>query len=186
MSQTSSAPTATDATRNLPLFWPAFALALLVMAAFRVIDVPLQTPSAPNGIVSYELAGSAPAAQAMIDSWDAQARLYAAFGLGLDYLFMLSYALAIGLGAAWAGRQLGSGRRWPVSLGRVLAWGLGLAALLDAVENIALLKMLLVGTASAPWPAVAAVCATIKFALVLAGLVYVLAGVVRWLIARLR
>ena len=111
MSQTPSAPVTIDTTRRPPLFWPAFALALFVMAVFRVIDVPLQTSAAPSGVISYELAGSAPAAQAMIDSWGAQARLYAAFGLGLDYLFMLSYALAIGLGAAWAGRQLGARQR---------------------------------------------------------------------------
>jgi len=166
------------------LFWPALILALVIFAAFRLIDAPLQNPVTPNGIVSFELAGSVAQAQAMLDSWDARARLYAAFGLGLDYLFMVSYALAIGLGCLRAAGTLG--RRWPwlAGLGRFLAWGLGLAALLDAVENVALTTMLLAGTASAPWPALAAGCATAKFVLVALGLLYALAGAVMWLVRR--
>ena len=58
------------------LFWPALILALVILAVFSVIDAPLQTPAATkgiaSGIVAYELAGSTPAAQAMIDSWDAR------------------------------------------------------------------------------------------------------------------
>lgn len=179
---TRAAPT--DAVRWL--FGPALILSLVILAVFRVTDAPLQTSASPKGIISYELAGSVTAAQAMLDSWDARAELYAAFGLGLDYLYMPSYALAIGLAATWAGRQLGARRRWPVGLGRLLAWGLGLAALLDAIENIALLKMLLAGVAAMPWPTVAAATAAAKFALVLAGLGYALAGAVSWLVARLR
>lgn len=168
------------------LFWPALILALVILGVFSVIDAPLRTPAAPQGIISFELAGSVAASQAMLDSWDARARLYAAFGLGLDYLYMPSYALAIGLAAAWAGRQLGRRWRWLAGLGLALAWGLGLAALLDAVENFALTKMLLAGTAAAPWPGVAATCAAVKFALVILGLVYAFAGGLFWLAARLR
>ncbi len=171
------------------LFWPALILALAILAVFSVIDAPLQTPAATKGvakgIIAYELAGSAPAAQAMIDSWDARTRLYAAFGLGLDYLYMPSYALAIALGCMWARRRLAARRPWLADIGLALAWGQGAAALLDATENFALLKMLLAGVASAPWPALAAVCATIKFVLVLAGLLYAVAGAVAWLVSRL-
>ena len=111
---------AAGAAWKLPLFWPVLVLALLVMAVFRVIDVPLQTAAALQGIVSYELAGTVEAAQAMLDSWDGWARLYAVFGLGLDYLFMPSYALAIGLACAWAAR--GWGRAGVRSAGWALRW----------------------------------------------------------------
>lgn len=166
------------------LFWPALILALVIFAVFSVLDAPLRNAAAPNGIISFELAGSVARAQAMIDSWDARARLYAAFGLGLDYLFMVSYALAIGLGCLRAAGVLG--RRWPrlAGLGRLLAWGLSLAALLDAIENFALTTMLLAGAASAPWPALAAGCAAVKFALVGLGLLYALAGGAMWAIRR--
>lgn len=166
------------------LFWPALILALTIFAAFSVLDAPLRNAAAPNGIVSFELAGSVANAQAIIDSWDARARLYAAFGLGLDYLFMVSYALAIGLGCLRAAGVMG--RRWPqgAGLGRLLAGGLAAAALLDAVENFALTKMLLAGAASAPWPALAAGCAAVKFVLIGLGLLYALAGGVMWAIRR--
>lgn len=177
---------AAGAAWKLPRFWPVLVLALLVMAVFRVIDVPLQTAAALQGIVSYELAGTVEAAQAMLDSWDGRARLYTAFGLGLDYLFMPSYALAIGLACAWAARRLGVRWRPLGGLGLALAWGQAPAVLLDATENFALTKMLLAGTAAAPWPAVSAACATVKFALVILGLVYTLAGALSWLTDRLR
>lgn len=171
------------------LFWPALILALVILAVFSVIDAPLRTPAATKGIASgiaaYELAGSTLAAQAMIDSWDARARLYAAFGLGLDYLYMPSYALAIALGCMRARRRLAARWPWLAGIGLALAWGQGAAALLDATENFALFKMLLAGVASALWPALAAVCATIKFVLVLAGLLYALAGAVAWLVSKL-
>ena len=182
MNRSSVGATVPQTVRALPLFGVALVFLLLIFGVFRVIDAPLQTSVAPQGIVSFELAGTGARAQAMLDSWDARARLYAAFGLGLDYLFMVSYAAAIGLAAAWAGRQLGARRRWPIALGVALGWGLAFAALLDAVENIALTVMLLAGVADAPWPALAAVCATVKFALVLLGFLYASAGAVSWLL----
>ena len=51
-------------------------------------------------------------------------------------------------------------------LGAPLAWGLWIAALLDFVENFALV-ILLFGWVQSPWPQIAAVCAAIKFALLL-------------------
>lgn len=186
MNRTSVGATVPQTIRALPLFGVALVFSLLIFSVFRVIDVPLQTSAAPRGIISFELAGTGARAQAMLDSWDARARLYAALGLGLDYLFMVSYAATIGLAAAWAGRQLGAHRRWPIALGLALGWGLALAALLDAVENFALTVMLLAGTAAAPWPVVSAVCATVKFGLVILGLIFAFAGAVFWLAARLR
>ena len=91
---------------------------------------------------------------------------------------MPSYALAIALGCMRARRRLAASWPWLAGIGLALAWGQGAAALLDATEIFALFKMLLAGVASAPWPALAAVCATIKFVLVLAGLLYALAA--RW------
>ncbi len=171
-------------TTYQPLFWPALIIALAVFAVFRVINAPLQNAAAPNGIVSFELAGSVPRAQAIMDAWDARARLYAAFGLGLDYLFMVGYALAIGLGCLRAAGILGRRRPELAGLGSVLAWGMAAAALLDATENLALARMLFAGSASAPWPALAAACAAIKFALVALGLLYALAGAVVWAVRR--
>lgn len=75
------------------------------------------------------------------------------------------------------GNAIRAGPGW-AALGRRLAWGQGLAALLDWVENIALLVVLLEAPV-APWPQVAWGCAVPKFGLVALGLCYVAAGAVR-------
>lgn len=146
-------------------------LALTVMAVMQLLGAPLVTAVAPGGIVSFELAGSLSSAQAMIASWDGRAQIYAGLGLGFDYLFMLAYAGAIGLGCVLVARRLAT------RLGHALAWGVLLAALLDVVENIALIQLLL-GQTAVFWPVLARWCAIPKFALVAAGLLYVLGGAV--------
>ena len=95
-------------------FFTFLFLTLVLFAVFRVLDQPLQTDAAPNGIVSFELAGNTLTARAITDSWKQLSLLlsatrqpnpdivnvayvFAAFGLGLDYLFMPIYALALGL-----------------------------------------------------------------------------------------
>jgi hypothetical protein len=158
-------------------------LTLVVMVALNVLGTPLQTAAAPAGIVSYEFSANTEGADAILNSWDNQAKIYAALNLGLDYLFMPAYATAIGLATIWVGQAIGGRAR---SLGVWLAWGQWLAALLDATENVALLKMLLETTA-APWPQLAYGCAAVKFALVLLGLLFVLVGAAYyWLVGRRR
>jgi hypothetical protein len=154
------------------IFVSLLALTLILFAVFRVLDAPLRTPAAPNGIVSFELAGTPAAAQAMIASWDARAQLFAAFGLGLDYLFMPAYALTLSLGILLAaGRHAGAFAK----VGAWLGWGALIAPLFDAVENFALWQVLL-GDFQALWPRLAAICATVKFILLLLGLAYALIG----------
>jgi hypothetical protein len=157
------------------VFLAFLALTLLLMFVLLQIDVPLQTTAAPLGIVSYELAGSVDGAQRILDSWNPTARLYAAFSLGLDYLYMPAYAVAIGLACAWAAELWSKRRSRMAVVGVGLAWGLLAAALCDAIENIGLVTMLLSGV-RVPWPAVAFGCAAIKFALIGGGLVVALIG----------
>ena len=157
--------------RKFP-FLSLLALTLILFAVFRVLDASLRTPAAPNGIVSYELAGTPAAAQSILASWDARDRLFAAFGLGLDYLFMPAYALALSLGILLtAGRHAGAFAK----LGAWMGWGALAAALFDAVENFSLWQFLL-GDFQALWPRLASICATVKFALLLLGLAYALIG----------
>ena len=92
-----------------------------------------------------------------------------AFGAFQDLLLCpLSLALACGLVAARVG---GAATR----LGVLLAWSQLVAAPLDAVENVALLEVLL-GAQGDAWPALARACALPKFAIVVAGLGYVVLG----------
>lgn len=151
----------------------------------------MRTPAAPEGIVSFELAGTPFQAQAIIDSWKEAAYLassvagepvpgmvsrayaFAAFGLGLDYLFMPVYATALAMGILLvAGRYRG----WAYSLGAWLGWGAYIAALFDGVENYALARMLLMNEVWSPYPEIAAFSASIKFGLLFSGIMYALAG----------
>jgi hypothetical protein len=146
---------------------------LAVMAVLRVMNAPLQNEAAPGGIVPFELAGGVEQATHILESWDATARIYAAFGLGLDFLFMVVYSTSIAMACLWAASVLGGVGGGLTGLGVWLAWGQWGAALLDAMENVALF-VVLVGPVSSPWPQVAWGCATVKFALILMGLFYVM------------
>lgn len=153
------------------IFVIALVWTLAMFANFRPLDEPLRNPASPNGTVSFELAGTPAAAQAMIDSWDARTREVAAFSLGLDYLFMPVYAIALSLGILLA---LGRHSGWFASLGAWLGWGAFAAAVFDAVENLGLYQSLINGVTF--WPQVSAVCATLKFALIAVGVVYAVLG----------
>jgi hypothetical protein len=159
------------------LVWPLFGLVILLIAVFGISGTPMNTVAAPYGVVSFELAGNVPRASEILASWNSDARERAAFGLGLDFLFIPVYAVTIALGCGLSAASL-QRRGWPLSsLGNYLAWGVFLAGLLDIIENIALIVVLF-GRVVLPWPQIAAVCAICKFTLLFLGLVYTLFGAV--------
>jgi hypothetical protein len=154
------------------LFFTLLLLTLSLFAIFRVLDTPLQTDYAPSGIVSFELAGSPQNAAHIVLTWSEQAQLNAAFGLGIDYLFMPVYAFALAFGTLLAaGKHSG----WLRSLGAVAGYGAFAAALFDAVENYALFQVLL-GAFDSSYPMLAAVCASVKFGLLAFGLLVAVVG----------
>lgn len=139
-----------------------------------MLDQSLKTTSAPLGIVSFELAGDIPTAQAIVLSWQGQAKVYAALGLGLDYLFLLLYPLTMMAACVLLANIYQQGMR--ASMGRVLAWLILLAVILDAVENYALWRLLLEDWHPL-WPRLSLICAMPKFVLIVACLAYIaLAG----------
>lgn len=150
-------------------------LALMVGGALQVVGAPLATPAAPSGIVSFEFAGDQATASAILASWGREAQLHAALSLGLDYLFLLAYAAAIWGACLWLAARIAPQRPLLASVGRWLGWAQWLAAALDAVENYALIRILL-GADGALWPTLAWWCAAIKFSLVAAGLLFALFG----------
>ena len=159
------------------IFLPLLVLTLVLLGVFQLLDLPLRNPVSPSGIVSFELAGTPEKADAIIQSWDASAQLFAAFGLGFDYLFMIAYGLTISLGVLMAASKHGGKFS---QIGGYVGWGVLLASLFDALENFALWR-LLSGSATAFCPYVAAVSATIKFVLLIIGLGFALVG---WLLKK--
>jgi hypothetical protein len=156
-------------------------LALALILVFSSLDAGLRTPAAPFGIVSFEFAGDLASARRMLESWGDEGRSAALLILRLDFLFLAAYAPGLALlCAAAADRTHAAGSRL-ARPGSVLAWGQLAAGGLDAIENLALLRVL-AGSSASVWPALAAACAGPKFALVAAGIGYLAC----WGIWRLR
>jgi hypothetical protein len=154
-----------------------FILSLMAMVSLQVTGAHLITKVSPSGILSFEFAGELSAALNMVNSWGQTGRVYAGLNLGLDYLFLLVYACAIGLGCVLVARRLSLKTSFLADLGNLLAWAQLGAALLDGVENYALIQILF-GTETAVWPVVARWCALPKFSIVGAGLIYVMIGTI--------
>lgn len=168
--------------KRAAFFWPLFAATILIMAVLNFVGGPLINESTPYGIVSFELAGTVERSAAILASWDRNAQMLAAFSLGLDFLFLLLYSTTIALACIWASDVM-QALGWRLeSMGVPLAWGSWMAAVLDAIENLALVKILF-GALDSPYPEIAKWCAIIKFALVFAGIVY---GTLGFLMAVLR
>lgn len=166
-----------------PMFYIFLAVTILIFGIFRILDQPLRTAAAPNGIVSFELAGTPEKAFQIMVSWEpinyqgpvigrVKGYLFAAFGLGFDFLFMPVYALALSLGLLLA---IGEKKNWYAVFAAWMGWGVFAAAIFDSVENYALWHIL-IGGAISLYPAIAAWCATFKFILLIVGLVTALSG----------
>lgn len=156
-------------------FYPLLGLTILLLLVMNFVGLPLNTSAAPQGIISFEFAATPAGAGEMIASWTPEARIRAAFIQGLDFLFPLAYSTTVGLACVMAAGVLERRGQRVSRLAASLAWALWVAALLDYVENIALL-ILLFGAVQSPFPQIAAICAAIKFVILGAGLIYAFYG----------
>jgi len=67
----------------------------LMLVALLIINQPLQTGSAPQGIVSYQLAATADHSLAILRSWRGETMFWAHLSLWLDFLFVPAYVLTL-------------------------------------------------------------------------------------------
>lgn len=143
--------------------------------------ISLRTDQAPQGILSFEFAGSLDAARLMLDSWKGMAMRYAGLNLAFDYPFMLGYGLFLASLTELVRRKARAGVLQ--NIGRFFVMGMLLAALLDAIENVALIRLYL-GVESNVMAQLAYWCAGVKFALILLGLAYMAITLVIRLVGR--
>ncbi|GAG35055.1 unnamed protein product, partial [marine sediment metagenome] len=68
-------------------------LTIIIFLTLGYIDKPLVTEYAPNGIISFELAKNIDASISILSSWDLNAKINAALSLGVDFLFLIVYAI---------------------------------------------------------------------------------------------
>jgi hypothetical protein len=144
-------------------------LAIAMLLVLSRLDADLRTPASPSGIVSFELAGDRDTAGRMLEAWGGAGRRAATLSLRLDFLFLAAYAPGLALLCAAAADRARAARSPLAAPAALLAWGQLAAGGLDAIENLALLRVL-DGSSAAVWPALAAACAWPKFGLVGAGI----------------
>lgn len=136
----------------------------------------LQTDAAPWSIVSFEFARTLAEADAMLASWAREGVVtQAAFNLGLDYAFLMAYALALALACVAVVGLIRTRAASYARVGEILAWTPFVAAGLDAVENTALI-LIVFGSRAEGWLVLAWWCALVKFILVALVILYVLGG----------
>jgi hypothetical protein len=158
------------------------ALVIFATALMIFVDVPLEGEASPNGIVSFELAGTPQQALRILLEWRSRDALgYARLSLIVDFVYLVIYGLFFSALALWAGARLGE-KKWSIRA----AWAATTAAAFDVLENSALLYELNRLTSPAPYPQLAASFALAKFALLLFSAAYGLVGAITVFVRRQR
>ncbi len=154
-----------------------FFLTLILFVTLGYLDAPLKTTAAPNGIVSFELAGNFESAQNILASWNEHAKSYALKSLVIDYVFLISYSLFFAFLIFKTSRSFSFKEKFTwAKIGVGLGWLQFVAAASDALENYFLLR-LLSGSQNHAFPQYASQFATVKFLLLSAGILYLLSGI---------
>lgn len=156
--------------------WTIVLILLLIanIGLIRYFDASLINSICKNGIVSFEFAKDIESSNTIINSWNQQATKAAYSSLILDFLFLIVYSSFIGLLIHKIVKQTKEDS-FISNLGTLLIWGVFLAALFDAIENIALLNLLL-GDLNQIWSSTAYYFAVLKFTLIFGCMVYILVG----------
>ncbi len=149
--------------RLLTLLPKRLSLSLLTTAALLlilvVVNQPLQTGSAPQGIVSFQMAATADQSMAILRSWQKDGVMWAQVSLWLDFLFVPAYLFTLILLTNHLSRDRPGVRernvaRWVKAL--FVAAGAG-----DLAENILLLNNMDPPTDMVSLSAT--ICALVKF-----------------------
>jgi len=152
------------------------------IAIMRYLDSFLNPEMSPNGIVSFELAKDVSKSTAIINSWDETARTAAGISMGLDFIFLVVYSLFIAILIQKLNNRLWKNNSIYV-LGKILVLAILIAAIFDAIENVALIKLLL-GDINEIWSSTAFYLATLKFILILCCIIYIIINAMILLIKR--
>jgi len=154
------------------------AITLLVVVIIKIIDTHIKTDVC-NDIAGYELAKDFDTSQAMVNAWTDNAKLWVAFDLGFDYLFILLYVSFIIISIQRVIAKIAQKSTLWIKMGKLLMYAQLVAGLFDALENYYLFKILL-GAQNPAYPQYAFWFATVKFLFVALGLLYLLISAVKY------
>lgn len=158
----------TEKKLTLSLFY-LLIIGAIVLVFFNNI---LENNAAPYGIFSFELAGSLNKSLEILNSWSPLAKIFAGLSLGFDFLFLLIYTLFISLLIHKINKRLWLGKPFH-RIGELLVWSMCITAIFDAIENAALIK-LLVGSTQEYWSYIAYTFAVSKFILISIAIIYII------------
>ena len=164
--------------QNYSLKAPLIFFAIFTIIAFlsmRAFLEPLITSEAPGGIISFELAKTLEQSQAILSSWDTNVKINTGISLGIDFLFLFFYGFLFALACFSIAKKFKNNIEWFYKLGVYLAFLQFVAALFDAIENIALIKLLL-GSNNEIHSSIAFYFASMKFAIIAIGIIYIIIG----------
>jgi hypothetical protein len=157
---------------------------LILMFGLQHIGNRLVTHNAAQGILSFELAGDYQTAYTIMHSWGSEGRLIAGLSLGIDFLFLVVYSTLLSQACIMLALTFQDRFSLLFFIGIILAWFQWAAGILDAIENYALIQLLL-GASTDLWPVTAKWCAVIKFAIVALGQLYIMMSLILFGISRL-
>jgi hypothetical protein len=148
-------------------------VATLAVGAFAL---PALDDMGEVGIIEFELARTSEQASEYYGQLGESGRDAARESLYLDYPYLILYALFYAAGClVVSARAAERGMDGLARLGRPLALGAFAAAACDAIENLALLRVL-DGHTDQPWPGIAFSFASVKFLLLTAATLYIVVG----------
>ena len=168
----------------IPRSWRIPVLVLLV-ALTSVVGCQTQQPLDSFRMIALELAPTTKAAEIIIQTWKAvDFNLSAAHLLQYwDNYFILCYSTSLALACVFIADWLYSLETRANFHGKLLAWLMWVAGILDYVENHAINKML-DGSIETRWVKLSSGSASVKFALIATGLIYFFSGLFVGLVRR--
>jgi hypothetical protein len=132
---------------------------------------PLRTARAPQGIVSFQLTGSPEKMARLMEEWGGAGRAQALNNSELDLLFIPAYVLSLlAFVVLMGGTPSGQ---------RIFGWGVIGAGLLDYCETLLGIRILTGAELYYGWTPAMTACATGKYTLILAALIYAITQGVR-------
>jgi len=153
-----------------------FVLLILSAALLNYLNSFLINDIAPNGIISFELAKDATLAENMVSSWNAVSTAAAGYSLIFDFIFLVIYGLFLALLVHFSNEKVWKNTAI-YKVGVLLIYAQFIAALFDAIENIALLQLF--KGISQFWTSIAYYFASMKFVLIALGILFI---IISWVV----
>ena len=158
-------------------------ITIILFLVLSYFDIPLKTTVAPNGFISFELAKNIDTSISIISSWDLTAKINAGLSLGIDFLFLAVYSIFFASACFLIAQKFINQNDWLYKTGLLLAKLQFVVVLFDAIENVALIQLLL-GSYNGLYSSIAYYFASIKFIIIAVCIIYIIIGLLTSLIQK--